>query len=148
MVFKILALESKFRLTCTCSGVDPLRHWVGLLSLHFKQSSAHWVRHRHDLHIGLIISQGTGKSKTVVFWYFQDGGEGHVGTVRCFESTEEVVVVWDNGTAANYRCSGQYDLRMLDSAPSGKLNRIGWLTFFQHIFFVNQSCRGIPIYTL
>ena len=27
----------------------------------------------------------------------QDGGEGHVGTVRNFESPEEVVVVWDNG---------------------------------------------------
>lgn len=49
----------------------------------------------------------------------QDGGEGHVGTVRNFESPEEVVVVWDNGTAANYRCSGAYDLRVLDSAPTG-----------------------------
>ena len=37
-------------------------------------------------------------------WGKQDGGEGHVGTVRNFESPEEVVVVWDNGTAANYRC--------------------------------------------
>jgi hypothetical protein len=42
-----------------------------------------------------------------------------VGTVRNFESPEEVVVVWDNGTAANYRCSGPYDLRVLDSAPTG-----------------------------
>ena len=50
---------------------------------------------------------------------FQDGGEGHVGTVRNFESPEEVVVVWDNGTAANYRCSGAYDLRIVDSAPTG-----------------------------
>ncbi|EFX89995.1 hypothetical protein DAPPUDRAFT_232260 [Daphnia pulex] len=30
-------------------------------------------------------------------WGKQDGGEGHVGTVRNFESPEEVVVVWDNG---------------------------------------------------
>ncbi|MEJ1289236.1 hypothetical protein NN561_020277 [Cricetulus griseus] len=52
-------------------------------------------------------------------WGKQDGGEGHVGTVRSFESPEEVVVVWDNGTAANYRCSGAYDLRILDSAPTG-----------------------------
>ena len=52
----------------------------------------------------------------------QDGGEGHVGTVRNFESPEEVVVVWDNGTAANYRCSGAYDLRILDSAPTGIVN--------------------------
>lgn len=53
------------------------------------------------------------------FFRWQDGGEGHVGTVRNFESPEEVVVVWDNGTAANYRCSGPYDLRVLDSAPTG-----------------------------
>ena len=53
-------------------------------------------------------------------WGKQDGGEGHVGTVRNFESPEEVVVVWDNGTAANYRCAGAYDLRILDSAPTGK----------------------------
>ena len=49
----------------------------------------------------------------------KDGGEGHVGTVRSFESSDEVVIVWDNGTAANYRCSGQFDLRILDSAASG-----------------------------
>jgi hypothetical protein len=55
-------------------------------------------------------------------WGKQDGGEGHLGTVRNFESPEEVVVVWDNGTAANYRCAGAYDLRMYDSAPTGKLN--------------------------
>jgi len=52
-------------------------------------------------------------------WGKQDGGEGHVGTVRSFESPEEVVVVWDNGTAANYRCSGAYDVRIFDSAPTG-----------------------------
>lgn len=54
-------------------------------------------------------------------WGKQDGGEGHIGTVRNFESPEEVVVVWDNGTAANYRCAGAYDLRVLDSAPTGRL---------------------------
>jgi len=53
-------------------------------------------------------------------WGKQDGGEGHIGTVRNFESPEEVVVVWDNGTAANYRCAGAYDLRIIDSAPTGK----------------------------
>ena len=36
-------------------------------------------------------------------WGRQDSGDGHLGTVRSFESSEEVVVVWDNGTAANYR---------------------------------------------
>lgn len=52
-------------------------------------------------------------------WGKQDGGEGHMGTVRNFESLEEVVVVWDNGTAANYRCFGAYDLRIADSASTG-----------------------------
>ena len=57
---------------------------------------------------------------------FQDGGEGHLGTVRNFESPEEVVVVWDNGTAANYRCSGAYDLRIIDSAPT--VRYFGYIT--------------------
>ena len=52
-------------------------------------------------------------------WGKQDGGEGHVGTVRSFESPDEVVVVWDNGTAANYRCAGAFDLRIYDSSPAG-----------------------------
>lgn len=56
-------------------------------------------------------------------WNKQDGGEGHVGTVRNFESEEEVVVVWDNGTAANYRCGGAFDLRVVDSASTGKVNK-------------------------
>lgn len=62
-------------------------------------------------------------------WGKQDGGEGHVGTVRSFESPEEVVVVWDNGTAANYRCSGAYDIRILDSAPTGNFSDV------QNFFF-------------
>ena len=52
-------------------------------------------------------------------WGKQDGGEGHFGSVRNFESLEEVVVVWDNGTAANYRCYGAYDLRIVDNGPAG-----------------------------
>jgi len=52
-------------------------------------------------------------------WGKQDGGEGHVGTVQSFESLEEVVVVWDYGTSANYRCALAYDLRILDSSPTG-----------------------------
>nr|CAB3263829.1 E3 ubiquitin-protein ligase MIB1 [Phallusia mammillata] len=69
-------------------------------------------------------------------WGRQDGGEGHVGTVRCFESNEEVVIVWDNGTAANYRCSGQYDLRVLDSAASG----------VKHNGSMCDTCRLQPIF--
>ncbi|XP_065331956.1 E3 ubiquitin-protein ligase MIB1 [Cloeon dipterum] len=69
-------------------------------------------------------------------WGKQDGGEGHVGTVRNFESPEEVVVVWDNGTAANYRCSGPYDLRVLDSAPTG----------VKHDGTMCDTCRQQPIF--
>ena len=67
---------------------------------------------------------------------YKDGGEGHVGTVRNFESPEEVVVVWDNGTAANYRCSGAYDLRNVDSAPTG----------IKHEGTMCDSCHQQPIY--
>ncbi|CAF0858490.1 unnamed protein product [Brachionus calyciflorus] len=52
-------------------------------------------------------------------WGKQDGGEGHVGTIRNFESFEEVVVIWDNGTGANYRCSGEFDIRILEPSPCG-----------------------------
>ncbi|XP_045487539.1 E3 ubiquitin-protein ligase MIB1 [Pieris rapae] len=69
-------------------------------------------------------------------WGKQDGGEGHVGSVRNFESPEEVVVVWDNGTVANYRCSGAYDLRILDSAPTG----------VKHDGTMCDTCRQQPIF--
>ncbi|XP_020283075.1 E3 ubiquitin-protein ligase MIB1 [Pseudomyrmex gracilis] len=69
-------------------------------------------------------------------WGKQDGGEGHVGTVRNFESPEEVVVVWDNGTAANYRCAGSFDLRILDSAPTG----------VKHDGTMCDTCRQQPIF--
>ncbi|KAK0093716.1 hypothetical protein PV326_012837 [Microctonus aethiopoides] len=69
-------------------------------------------------------------------WGKQDGGEGHVGTVRNFESPEEVVVVWDNGTAANYRCSGAFDLRILDSATTG----------VKHDGAMCDTCRQQPIF--
>lgn len=69
-------------------------------------------------------------------WGKQDGGDGHVGTVRNFESSDEVVVVWDNGTAANYRCSGQYDLRIYDSAPTG----------VKHEGTRCDTCRQQPIF--
>jgi len=59
-----------------------------------------------------------------------------VGTVRNFESAEEVVVVWDNGTAANYRCAGAYDLRILDSAPTG----------VKHEGTMCDTCRQQPIF--
>lgn len=47
--------------------------------------------------------------------------------MRNFESPEEVVVVWDNGTPANYRCLGAYDLRIVDSAPTGWFSLLVYL---------------------
>lgn len=46
------------------------------------------------------------------------------------------MVVWDNGTAANYRCSGAYDLRILDSAPTG----------VKHEGTMCDTCRQQPIF--
>ncbi|KAK2723320.1 hypothetical protein QYM36_001842 [Artemia franciscana] len=83
-------------------------------------------------------------------WGKQDGGEGHVGTVRNFESPEEVVVVWDNGTAANYRCSGAFDLRILDSAPTG-IKHEGTMCDTcrqQPIFGIRWKCAECPNYDL
>ncbi len=42
-----------------------------------------------------------------------------MGTIRSFESYDEVVIVWDKGTAANYRCSGEYDVRIIEPALCG-----------------------------
>ena len=66
-------------------------------------------------------------------WGDQDGGEGRVGTVievggqgGSRNPDKTAVVLWDNGTKANYRMGYQCadDLRVLDSAPAGKLVRI------------------------
>ena len=58
-------------------------------------------------------------------WLDQDGGEGHVGTVlevsKSEKGGETVLVQWDSGEQHRYRCArGKYDLRILDSAPTGK----------------------------
>ena len=64
-------------------------------------------------------------------WGDQDGGEGHVGTVVEVGETSvsdggggrAVVVQWDCGESrpCTYRCGlgGKFDLRVLDSAPTG-----------------------------
>ena len=52
-------------------------------------------------------------------WGKQDGGDGHVGTLRTFTKCNEAVVVWDKGTRGNYRYNGIHDLRILDSGPAG-----------------------------
>ena len=66
-------------------------------------------------------------------WDDQDGGEGCLGTVSeapipsssgsgTVSSDGVVVVQWDAGNRCNYRCGieGKYDLRVYDSAPTGK----------------------------
>ena len=73
-------------------------------------------------------------------WGNQDGGEGNVGTIAEVEGVEvpmdggtttaiAVVVQWDGGNRANYRCGidGKYDLLGYDSAPVGKLRDINSL---------------------
>lgn len=44
--------------------------------------------------------------------------------------------MWDNGTAANYRCAGAFDLRILDSAPTG----------IKHEGTMCDICRQQPIF--
>ena len=84
-----------------------------------------------DIFIGSRVMRGPDWK-----WDKQDGGEGHIGTVRSFESAEEVVVVWDNGTAANYRCAGAFDLKIVDSASTG----------VKHEGALCDSCRQQPIF--
>ncbi|XP_031553731.1 E3 ubiquitin-protein ligase MIB2-like, partial [Actinia tenebrosa] len=62
-------------------------------------------------------------------WGDQDGGEGGVGTIFSTDTfsdgsplkNQTVVVCWDTGQEAYYRLGldEKYDLRILDSAPSG-----------------------------
>ena len=90
------------------------------------------VRSRQlDIFIGARVMRGPDWK-----WGKQDGGEGHCGTVRLFESPEEVVIIWDNGTAANYRCFSAYDLRIVDSASTG----------IKHDGTMCDSCRQQPIF--
>lgn len=60
-------------------------------------------------------------------WADQDGGEGNVGTIVHLGQDGSlpdgtVLVYWDSGKQANYRAghSGKFDLRVVDSAQSGK----------------------------
>ncbi|TNN14250.1 E3 ubiquitin-protein ligase mind-bomb [Schistosoma japonicum] len=70
-------------------------------------------------------------------WSKQDGGEGHVGSVRRFDTSGEAIVVWDSGIVANYRCGVLgFDLRVLDSAPTGS----------KHPGTICESCHESPIY--
>ncbi len=57
----------------------------------------------------------------------QDGGEGHVGTVKSFENDinneeQEVIVIWDHGEIGrHYRCQTHFDLRVLDNSATGRI---------------------------
>ena len=62
-----------------------------------------------------------------------------MGTLRSFESFEEAVVIWDNGTGANYRCSGTFDLRILDSSSSDCKTAV-------HESVKCEACQQEPIY--
>ena len=71
-----------------------------------------------ELCVGLRVVRGPNWS-----WGDQDGGEGHVGTVvEVGQGGGSVVVQWDCGNRQRYRCGeeGKYDLRVFDSAPTGK----------------------------
>lgn len=59
-------------------------------------------------------------------WGLQDGGKGHVGTVVEAEG-RAVLVQWDGGERGKYRCGlqGKYDLRVLDSGPTGECMNVG-----------------------
>ncbi len=75
-----------------------------------------------SLQIGLRVVRGPHWE-----WGDVDGGvvEGHVGTVVAMEEPKDggrpVVVQWDSGKRCRCRCgvAGKYDLRVLDSAPTG-----------------------------
>ena len=76
-----------------------------------------------EIYLGLRVVRGPDWE-----WGDQDGGEGHVGTVvevgepSVSDGGRAVVVQWDFGERARYRCGvhGRYDLRVLDSAPVGR----------------------------
>ena len=79
-------------------------------------------------------------------WGDQDGGEGHVGTVvevgepSVSKGGRAVVVQWDCGERCKYRCGleGKYDLRVLDSAPTG-IAMIGLTTTMQFFTYWPKS---------
>ena len=50
-----------------------------------------------ELAVGLRVIRGPDWN-----WSKQDGRERHVGTVTRYESSKEVVVIWDSGTMANF----------------------------------------------
>ena len=88
-------------------------------------ASVLWVsdpERKQSMEVGLRVVRGPDW-----MWGDQDGGEGNVGTVVQLGGDENlpedtVLVYWDSGKQANYRAgySGKYDLRVFDSAKTGK----------------------------
>ena len=70
-------------------------------------------------------------------WDEQDGGDGHMGTLQKYKDSEEVMIVWDKGTVANYRCNDSHDLRILDSGSAGL-----------HIFFSLHCVPVLPAFSI
>lgn len=68
----------------------------------------------------------------------QDGGEGHVGTVKNVEENQqEVTIIWDNGDIRKYpRRQKYFDLRVLDNSITG----------ICHDNSVCSGCGQTPIY--
>jgi len=90
--------------------------------------------YRGDIKVGLRVVRGSD-------WQSEDedGGEGFVGTVVEIGGQgsskipdDTVDVVWDTGVRGNYRSGyqGKYDLRVLDSAPTGSASNQQHLTCF------------------
>jgi E3 ubiquitin-protein ligase mind-bomb len=58
----------------------------------------------------------------------QDGGEGHVGTVKIIENDSnneqhQATVIWDNGDIGkHYRCGTNFDLRIFDNSATGRIS--------------------------
>lgn len=53
---------------------------------------------------------------------WEDNGEGFLGTIVEFNvHKRQIRVIWDSGRSGQYRADpGEYDLRMVDNAPTGK----------------------------
>lgn len=77
-----------------------------------------------------------------------------MGSVRRFDTVGEAIVVWDSGIVANYRCGTLgFDLRVLDSAPTGVehpgticegCHEVGFCMVIHHIF-VNNYYNIVPL---
>ena len=92
-----------------------------------------------ELALGLRVVRGPNWD---LQWGDQDGGEGFVGTVVGLEEGGDAVIVqWDMGQRCRYRCGydNMFDLRVLDSGPSGKSHWLQATKFLPTISFCVQG---------